>query len=436
MSRPIPAGDYVEHFDPELPHHRAWLLAALEQLVAHEPQALEEGGTLRRLWTARQAVAGAGRGAVPAPVADIPAAVAVALPLVKEFEGCRLKAYPDPESGGEPWTIGWGSTRDSQGRPFREGDHVSQEMADALLRSRLEDDWRRLRDCIPTYKALSVNRQAALLSFTYNCGPRWFGAQGFDTLSTALKAGQLEAVPAALMLYVNPGGPSEAGLRRRRKAEGALWTASPDQGSKPSPDRVSPSQVSSHPNPLVGVPRFQQRDSAQLAQRDRTCFSSSCAMLLEAIKPGTLQGANGDDRYLAVVQRSGDTTDANAQLQALAHFGVSARLVQNADFQLIEQQIARGIPIPCGYLHRGPVDRPTGSGHWLIVYGHTPSQVVVNDPWGEPDLIHGTTLNANGMGLRFSRLNFGKRWMVEPIGGGAYRYAPGKGWAVVVDAIR
>jgi len=432
MSRPIPAGDYVEHFDRELPHHRVWLLAVLEQLVAHEPQALEEGGTLRRLWTARQTAAVGGQ----APVADIPAAVAVALPLVKEFEGCRLTAYPDPETGGEPWTIGWGSTRDLQGRPFKEGDRISQEQADALLRSRLEDHWRRLRDCIPIYKALSVNRQAALLSFTYNCGPRWFGAQGFNTLSNALKAGQLEAVPAALMLYVNPGGPSEAGLRRRRKAEGALWTASPDQGSPSSPDRVTPSQVSSHPNPLVGVPRFQQRDSAQLAQRDRTCFSSSCAMLLEAIKPGTLQGANGDDQYLAVVQRFGDTTDAKAELQALAHYGVTARLVQDADFQLIEQQIARGIPVPCGYLHRGPVDRPTGSGHWLIVIGHTPTQVVVNDPWGEPDLVHGTTLNAKGMGLRFSRLNFGKRWMVEPIGGGAFRYAPGKGWAVVVDSIR
>jgi GH24 family phage-related lysozyme (muramidase) len=432
MSRPISAGDYVEHFDPELAHHRAWLLAALEQLVAHEPQALEEGSTLRRLWSAHQAAAGA----APAPLVDIPTAVAVALPLVQEFEGCRLTAYPDPETGAEPWTIGWGSTSYVDGAPVKQGDRISQELADALLRGRLEDDWRRLRDCIPIYKALSVNRQAALLSFTYNCGPAWFGAQGFDTLSNALKEGQLEAVPAALMLYVNPGGPSEAGLRRRRKAEGALWTASPVQESPPSPERVTPSQVSSHPNPLVGVPRFQQRDSAQLAQRDRTCFSSSCAMLLEAIKPGTLQGANGDDQYLAVVQRSGDSTDANAQLQALAIYGVTARLVQNADFQLIEQQINRGIPVPCGYLHRGPVDRPTGSGHWLVVVGHTPTQVVVNDPWGEPDLIGGTTLNANGMGLRFSRQNFGKRWMVEPIGGGAYRYAPGKGWAVVVDAIR
>ena len=36
MSRSIPAGDYVEHFDPELAHHRAWLQAVLERLVAHE----------------------------------------------------------------------------------------------------------------------------------------------------------------------------------------------------------------------------------------------------------------------------------------------------------------------------------------------------------------------------------------------------------------
>ena len=69
MSRPIPAGDYVEHFDPELPHHRAWLLAVLEHLVAHEPQALEEGGTLRRLWTVHQA----GDAAAPAPSLPVPA---------------------------------------------------------------------------------------------------------------------------------------------------------------------------------------------------------------------------------------------------------------------------------------------------------------------------------------------------------------------------
>ncbi len=158
-------------------------------------------------------------------------------------------------------------------------------------------------------------------------------------------------------------------------------------------------------------------------------------MLLEALRPGTLKGANGDDQYLAGVQRFGDTTDASAQLHAFAYFGVTARLVQNADFWLLEQQINRGIPVPCGYIHRGPVDRPTGSGHWLIAIGHSPTHVLVNDPWGEPDLIHGTTINPNGMGLHFSRLNFSKRWMMEPIGGGAYRYAAGKGWSIVVNKV-
>jgi GH24 family phage-related lysozyme (muramidase) len=420
----VPTSNYVTHFDPGKSHHRAWLQAVLDRLVVLDPAALSEGSELRDLWKAAVET--------KAPVTGLPPAVTVALPLVKEFEGCKLSAYPDPETGAEPWTIGWGSTAYADGREVRKGDRISQELADGLLDGRLEQDCRLLAKRIPLWQQLSVNQQAALLSFTYNCGPNWFGSSGFSTLTKALRSGQLHAVPAALMLYVNPGGPSEAGLRRRRKAEAALWNAKPaGAGAMPSAPVVL-----SHPNPLVGVPRFQQRDSAQLAQRDRTCFSSSCAMLLEAIKPGTLKGANGDDQYLAVVQRFGDTTDASAQLRALAHYGVTARLVQDADFQLLEQQINRGIPVPCGYIHRGPVERPTGSGHWLLVYGHTPTHVVVNDPWGEPDLIHGTTINANGMGLRFSRLNFGKRWMVEPIGGGTYRYAPGKGWAVVVDSIR
>jgi len=435
----IPTSNYVSHYDPSKSHHRTWLQAVLDRLVQHEPQALAEGSELRELWKAAvETKAPQAWPDKPATTIEIPAAVAVALPLVKEFEGCRLTAYPDPATGAEPWTIGWGSTTYGDGAPVKRGDRISQELADGLLAGRLERDWRLLAQRIPRWAELSTNQQAALLSFTYNVGPAWFGSKGFTTITKVLQAGELGKLPAALMLYVNPGGPSEAGLRRRRKAEAALWSA--------SPIRVTPIRVNSnpparegvirHPNPLVGVPRFNQRDSTQLAQRDRTCFSSSCAMLLEAIKPGTLKGSNGDDHYLAVVQRFGDTTDASAQLRALAHFGVTARLMQNADFPLIEQQINRGIPVPCGYIHRGPVDRPTGSGHWLIVVGHTPTQVVVNDPWGEPDLIHGTTLNASGMGLRFSRLNFGKRWMVEPIGGGAYRSAPGRGWAVVVDSFR
>jgi hypothetical protein len=191
MSRTIPARDYVEHFDPELPHHRAWLLAVLEQLVVHEPHALEEGGTLRQLWTARQETAAA---------------------------------------------------------------------------------------------------------------------------------------------------------------------ASPSQSPSPHDSAASKG------NPL-SVPWFAQLDSAT-DQARRMCFSSSCAMLLAFLKPGVLTGSNGDDQYLARVRQFGDTTDAAAQIRALASYGIKARFTRKASFSTLEQQIAAGIPVPCGYL--GLAEEPRTAAGQLI----------------------------------------------------------------------
>lgn len=181
-------------------------------------------------------------------------------------------------------------------------------------------------------------------------------------------------------------------------------------------------------NPLR-VPYYRQLDSAT-DQGRRMCFSSSCAMLVEFLKPGTLAGPNGDDQYLRVVQRYGDTTQYPAQLKALEHFDVKADFVQNADFSLLRRQIDAGIPTPCGYLHRGPVESPIGGGHYCIVIGYSPGRVIVNDPLGEPDLISGATLGGSGAGLSFSEKNFGRRWMVE-LRNGRYVFAPGNGWAVI-----
>ncbi len=122
------------------------------------------------------------------------------------------------------------------------------------------------------------------------------------------------------------GWPPLAALRHRTSSGGRTEPAGGHIGAG----------ASRHPKSLEGVPCYPQRDCAQLSQRDRTCLSTSCAMLQEANKPDTLQSANCDDQCLAVVQRYCDTTDANAQLQILAHYGVSARLVQTADFELIE----------------------------------------------------------------------------------------------------
>ena len=115
---------------------------------------------------------------------------------------------------------------------------------------------------------------------------------------------------------------------------------------------------------------------------------------------------------------------ATAQIKALASYGITARFSKQASFSTLEQQIAAGIPIPCGYLHRGPISRPAGGGHWLIVVGIRPSQLIVHDPLGEADLVDGTTLGGKARFCRYSRRNFGRRWMVE---------GEGTGWAVLAQ---
>jgi hypothetical protein len=172
------------------------------------------------------------------------------------------------------------------------------------------------------------------------------------------------------------------------------------------------------------VPYFSQRDS-QTEHALRMCFSSSCAMLLETLKPGTLPGPNGDDAYLGRVLRYGDTTDAASQLKALLFYGVQARLVRSADWATIERQIDRGIPVPIGILHKGPVSAPFGGGHWICAIGYDSTAITVHDPFGDLDLVEGGYLSSNGKALRYSRRNLGPRWMVE---------GPGTGWAIIASA--
>lgn len=188
-------------------------------------------------------------------------------------------------------------------------------------------------------------------------------------------------------------------------------------------------------NPLVGVPKYKQTDSARVDQRERTCFSSTAAMALEYLKPGTLKGANGDDQYLGRVLVHGDTTSATAQLAALASYGINARLVTTADFRLVEQQIDRGRPVGIGFIHRGPVTNPAPScdGHWILAIGYTPSALIVHDPYWEADLVSGETIKRDAFGVTYGRQNLGRRWMVEKVGG-LWRYAPGKGWALLFDS--
>ncbi len=143
--------------------------------------------------------------------------------LIKKFEGCHLEAYPDPLSGGRPYTIGWGNTKDLDGSPFELGDKITQRQADELLAIKLRDEFVPPLLNIPGWGDMNENQHGALMSFAWNLGANFYNSSGFETITRVLKNKKYEEIEEALLLYVNPGTNVEEGLRRRRQAEADLF---------------------------------------------------------------------------------------------------------------------------------------------------------------------------------------------------------------------
>lgn len=145
----------------------------------------------------------------------------------------------------------------------------------------------------------------------------------------------------------------------------------------------------------------------------RECFSSSAAM--QAMYWGKVAS---DDEYNAVRAKYGDTTDAQAQLAALRSLGLKANFFTNGTPAALEREIDAGRPVAAGWLHKGPVSAPSGTGHWSVVIGYTAAAWIHNDPNGEALLVQGGyTSNTKGAGVVYSRKNWNPRWMPGGSGG-------------------
>lgn len=132
--------------------------------------------------------------------------------LVKRFEGCRLTSYPDPATGGDPWTIGYGSTKG-----VRPGQVISQDMAEQLLLRDLavfEDGVARLIK-VP----VTSNQFSACVCLAYNIG---LGNFGGSTLLKLINAGDKHA-SEQFLVWNRGAGKVMAGLVKRRAAEKALF---------------------------------------------------------------------------------------------------------------------------------------------------------------------------------------------------------------------
>ena len=137
------------------------------------------------------------------------------LALIREFEGCRLTAYPDPGTGGEPWTIGFGHTAG-----VKMGDTCTQDQADAWLRTDVQGAVRCVVNSVTV--PLSQGQIDALTSFVFNLGCSAFRN---SSLLRMLNAGHDDAAAQQFERWNRAGGHVLAGLTARREAERELFLA-------------------------------------------------------------------------------------------------------------------------------------------------------------------------------------------------------------------
>jgi len=400
------------------------------------------------------------------------------LDLIKRFEGCKLEAYRDAVG---IWTIGYGHT----GPNVHDGLKITQAQADAILAQDVSRFASGVAANVNV--ALTQSEFDALVSFAFNVGLgafrsstllkllndnadrtvvasqflRWnkAGSKVLDGLTkrrnaekalflskaphpllghsilakqdTWLKRRPIQSseLPAEEKLFVPKGSahewdeitmlPGEVHYKVKLSAQPDRdWWFFPNH-FKIINDPIANETAPKEPKDIIlNVPYYSQRDN----QRDplRTCFSSSCAMLLKYLKPGSI---TSDDQYINTVFQHGDTTSPSAQLEALQDYGLSASFKQNGSWDDIDDLLERGIPIPIGVLHKGPVSNPSGGGHWLVIIGRTADgkSLYVNDPFGEMSLVNGGYVNTKGAKLKYSKQNLGPRWLVE---------SPTSGWYI------
>ena len=136
----------------------------------------------------------------------------IAMKLEKDSEGCRLRAYPDPATGREPWTIGYGATGPNIGPNTK----WTQQQAEEDLRLRNLALLARISPKIPN---ATIKQLAACLDFSYNCGlPAMLGSTWFRSL----RRGNYKIAATQILAWNKAAGRVMVGLTNRRKKEAKL----------------------------------------------------------------------------------------------------------------------------------------------------------------------------------------------------------------------
>lgn len=135
------------------------------------------------------------------------------LALIEGFEGLSLSAYPDPGTGGEPWTIGYGHTGG-----VKRGDVCTLDQAKAWLAIDTQAAVRGVERALKV--PVTQNQFDACVSLAYNVGVSNFRT---STLLKLLNAGKVQAAADEFLRWNRAAGKVMAGLTNRRAKERAFF---------------------------------------------------------------------------------------------------------------------------------------------------------------------------------------------------------------------
>lgn len=138
--------------------------------------------------------------------------------LAKKIGNNQVQAYPDPGTGGKPWTIGYGTTR-INGREVQPGQVITIAEAERLFTEQVKNIY------LPavTSRVRSVVTQSmidAMTSLTYNIGAGNFAK---SSVLREVNAGNYEAAANAFSLFTKAAGKVLPGLVKRRQEEAHLF---------------------------------------------------------------------------------------------------------------------------------------------------------------------------------------------------------------------
>lgn len=165
--------------------------------------------------------------------------------LLKKHEGLRLSAYPDPATGGEPWTIGYGTTSRAGVGKVTKGMKITEAEAEDMLRRALVVFERGVVKALT--RPPNQNQFDALVSFAYNVG---VPAMSRSSVVRHFNNGDVEKAANSFAAWNKAAGKVMPGLTRRRAEERALFL-------KPARPRVAaPAPKPAVPNdePILRAP--------------------------------------------------------------------------------------------------------------------------------------------------------------------------------------